>query len=299
MYVIFFTKKYAYKKLFSRIQDILSGFKDFLIVKFQNSAHKRKKGGTGMSTVIETRDLCKTYIVNKQSNNVLQNVNFKVEEGEFVTVMGPSGSGKSTLLYTVSGMDNVTAGSVFFDGDEISAMKDKQLVNLRLLKMGFVFQQMYMMKKLSIIDNIILPGFQAKIRPREEIRKDAEELMRKLGIIDEADREITEVSGGQLQRACLCRALINHPKVIFADEPTGALNSKASNEVMERLIEANRMGTTILMVTHSEKVASISDRIIYLMDGNIQGELILGKKTDDDLSKRERKVREWLGEMGW
>ena len=253
-----------------------------------------------MSTVIETRDLCKTYIVNKQSNNVLQNVNFSVEEGEFVSVMGPSGSGKSTLLYTVSGMDTVTAGSVFFDGDEISSMKEKQLLNLRLIKMGFVFQQMYMMKKLSIIDNIILPGFQAKIRPREEIRKDAEELMRKLGIIDEADREITEVSGGQLQRACLCRALINLPKVIFADEPTGALNSKASNEVMERLLEANRMGTTILMVTHSEKVASISDRIIYLVDGNIQGELILGKKKEgDDSSIRERQVRNWLGEMGW
>ena len=135
-----------------------------------------------MSTVIETKDLCKTYIVNKQSNNVLQNVNFSVEEGEFVTVMGPSGSGKSTLLYAVSGMDNVTAGSVFFDGEEITSMKDKQLINLRLLKMGFVFQQMYMMKKLSIIDNIILPGFQAKIRPREEIRKDAEDLMRKLGM---------------------------------------------------------------------------------------------------------------------
>ena len=252
-----------------------------------------------MSTVIETKDLCKTYIVNKQSNNVLQNVNFSVEEGEFVTVMGPSGSGKSTLLYAVSGMDNVTAGSVFFDGEEITSMKDKQLINLRLLKMGFVFQQMYMMKKLSIIDNIILPGFQAKVRPREEIRKDAEDLMRKLGIIDEADREITEVSGGQLQRACLCRALINHPKVIFADEPTGALNSKASGEVMDRLLEANRMGTTILMVTHSERVASISDRIIYLVDGNIQGELHLGKMKDDDLSGRERRVRNWLGEMGW
>ena len=246
-----------------------------------------------MSTVIETKDLCKTYIVNKQSNNVLQNVNFSVEEGEFVTVMGPSGSGKSTLLYAVSGMDNVTAGSVFFDGEEITSMKDKQLINLRLLKMGFVFQQMYMMKKLSIIDNIILPGFQAKIRPREEIRKDAEDLMRKLGIIDEADREITEVSGGQLQRACLCRALINHPKVIFADEPTGALNSKASGEVMDRLLEANRMGTTILMVTHSERVASISDRIIYLVDGNIQGEY---DNTDDgtkDQKQRERALNNW------
>lgn len=252
-----------------------------------------------MSTVIETRDLCKTYIVNKQSNNVLQNVNFKVEEGEFVSIMGPSGSGKSTLLYTVSGMDNVTAGSVIFDGEELSSMKEKQLLNLRLIKMGFVFQQMYMMKKLSIIDNIVLPGFQAKIKSREEIRKDAEDLMRKLGIIDEADREITEVSGGQLQRACLCRALINHPKVVFADEPTGALNSKASGEVMDRLLDANRMGTTILMVTHSERVASISDRIIYLVDGNIQGELVLGKKKDDDLSARERQVRNWLQEMGW
>ena len=253
-----------------------------------------------MGTLIKTTDLCKTYIVNKQSNNVLQNVNLTVDEGEFVSVMGPSGSGKSTLLYTVSGMDNVTAGSVFFDGDEISAMKDKQLINLRLIKMGFVFQQMYMMRKLSILDNIVLPGFQAKIRPREEVRQYAEELMRKLGIIDEADREITEVSGGQLQRACLCRALINHPKIIFADEPTGALNSKASGEVMERLLEANRMGTTILMVTHSEKVASVSDKIIYLVDGNIQGELVLGKmKEGDDLGSRERQVRNWLGEMGW
>jgi len=253
-----------------------------------------------MSAIIETKDLCKTYIVDKQSNNVLQNVNLKVEEKEFVTVMGPSGSGKSTLLYTVSGMDTVTAGSVLFDGEELSSMKEKDLINIRLLKMGFIFQQMYMMKKLSIIDNIILPGFQAKLKPRDEVRKDAETLMRKLDIIDTAEREITEVSGGQLQRACLCRALINNPKVLFADEPTGALNSKASMDVMTRLLEANRAGTSVLMVTHSEKVASISDRIIYLVDGGIQGELTLGKMGDNnELSARERKVRAWLDEMGW
>lgn len=253
-----------------------------------------------MSTVIETKDLCKTYIIDKQSNNVLQNVDLKVEEGEFVSIMGPSGSGKSTLLYTVSGMDSVTAGSVKFDGDEITSMTEKDLMKIRLIKMGFIFQQMYMMKKLSIIDNIILPGFQAKLKPRDEVRKYAEELMRKVDIIDTADREITEVSGGQLQRACLCRALINHPKVLFADEPTGALNSKASMDVMNRLLEANRAGTTVLMVTHSEKVASISDRIIYLVDGNIRGELTLGKKNDsEEIAKRERKVRAWLEEMGW
>ena len=233
-----------------------------------------------MSTVIETKDLCKTYIVNKQSNNVLQNVNFSVEEGEFVTVMGPSGSGKSTLLYTVSGMDNVTAGSVFFDGEEITSMKDKQLINLRLLKMGFVFQQMYMMKKLSIIDNIILPGFQAKIRPREEIRKDAEDLMRKLGIIDEADREITEVSGGQLQRACLCRALINHPKVIFADEPTGALDSNTSRDILVLLEQINeKYGTTMLIVTHNNSIKNMVHKVIYLKDGLVKKEYMNENRT--------------------
>ena len=250
--------------------------------------------------VLETKDLCKTYIVDKMSNNVLQNVNFKVEEGELISVMGPSGSGKSTLLYTISGMDSATAGQVIFDGEDISAKSEKELSKIRLLKMGFVFQQMYMMKKLCIMDNIVLPGYQAKQEPREEINKKAEDLMRRLGIIETAEREITEVSGGQLQRACLCRALINNPKVLFADEPTGALNSKASMEVINELSNVNKAGTTILMVTHSERVAAISDRIIYLEDGNIMGEIKLGKMEDmQELHQRERKLKNWLAEMGW
>ena len=250
--------------------------------------------------VLETKDLCKTYIVDKMSNNVLQNVNFKVEEGELISVMGPSGSGKSTLLYTISGMDSATAGQVIFDGEDISAKTEKELSKIRLLKMGFVFQQMYMMKKLCIMDNIVLPGYQAKEKSREEINKKAEELMRRLGIIETAEREITEVSGGQLQRACLCRALINNPKVLFADEPTGALNSKASMEVINELSNVNKAGTTILMVTHSERVAAISDRVIYLEDGNIMGEIKLGKMEDmQELHQRERKLKNWLAEMGW
>ena len=250
--------------------------------------------------VLETKDLCKTYIVDKMSNNVLQNVNFKVEEGELISVMGPSGSGKSTLLYTISGMDSATAGQVIFDGEDISTKTEKELSKIRLLKMGFVFQQMYMMKKLCIMDNIVLPGYQAKQEPREEINKKAEELMRRLGIIETAEREITEVSGGQLQRACLCRALINNPKVLFADEPTGALNSKASMEVINELSNVNKAGTTILMVTHSERVAAISDRVIYLEDGNIMGEIKLGKMEDmQELHQRERKLKNWLAEMGW
>ncbi|ODM26380.1 ABC transporter ATP-binding protein [Acetivibrio mesophilus] len=251
-------------------------------------------------TVLETKDLCKTYIIDKYSNNVLQNVNLKIEEGELVSVMGPSGSGKSTLLYSISGMDTVTSGKVLFDGEDLTQMNEKQLLNIRLLKMGFIFQQMYMMKKLCIMDNIILPGYQAKVQSREEVNKRAKELMNRLGIIDTADREITEVSGGQLQRACLCRALINNPKVLFADEPTGALNSKASLEVVQEILKANKNGTTVMMVTHSEKVASISDRIIYLVDGNIQGEIVLGKMNDfGELAVRERKIKNWLNEMGW
>ena len=250
--------------------------------------------------VLETKDLCKTYIVDKMSNNVLQNVNFKVEEGELISVMGPSGSGKSTLLYTISGMDSATAGQVIFDGEDISAKNEKELSKVRLLKMGFVFQQMYMMKKLCIMDNIVLPGYQAKEKSRDEINKKAEELMCRLGIIETADREITEVSGGQLQRACLCRALINNPKVLFADEPTGALNSKASMEVISELSKVNKTGTTIVMVTHSERVASISDRVIYLEDGNIMGEIKLGKMENmQELAQRERKLKNWLSEMGW
>ncbi len=252
------------------------------------------------SMVLDVKDLCKTYVIDEYSNNVLQNVSFSMEEGEFVSIMGPSGSGKSTLLYTVSGMDNMTSGKVTFDGEDISSLDRKAMAKVRLNKMGFVFQQMYMMKKLNILDNIILPGYQAKLKPRTEVNKDAETLMRRLGIIDTADRFITEVSGGQLQRACLCRSLINSPKMIFADEPTGALNQKASMEVIKELVEANRAGTSIMMVTHSEKVASCSERVIYLVDGNIQGELTLGKmESDDDMPVRERKLRNWLQERDW
>lgn len=250
--------------------------------------------------ILDVKGLCKTYIVNEYSNNVLQNIDFSLQQGEFVSVMGPSGSGKSTLLYTISGMDDLTAGTVLFDNEDISKLNKKKMTDIRLKKMGFVFQQMYMLKKLSIMDNILLPGFQANLKSKNEVIADAEKLMKNLGIMDIADHEITEVSGGQLQRACICRALINNPKLIFADEPTGSLNSKASKEVMDELNNANKNGTSILMVTHSEKVAAVSERIIYLVDGIIKGELQLGKNTDSqELILRERKIKNWLDEMGW
>ena len=255
-----------------------------------------------MNTILETKNLCKTYIINKRKNNVLKNVNFSIAEGEMVAVMGPSGSGKSTLLYSVSGMDKITAGEVIFRGNNLSGLSAKELADLRLDEMGFIFQQMYMLKNLSVLDNIILPACQSKknTASRKEKVQSGQDLMRKLDIIDIADNDINEVSGGQLQRACICRSMINHPKIIFADEPTGALNRTSSEDVMEELTKINKDGTTIMLVTHDVKVAAKCTRVLYIVDGNIKGEYNLDKyNSSSELRERERSLNNWLMEMGW
>lgn len=254
-----------------------------------------------MKNILVIKDLCKTYVINKRQNNVLKNVNFTVSEGEMVAVMGPSGSGKSTLLFSISGMDGITAGEVDFDGRSIAGMSQKELARLRLDEMGFIFQQMYMLKNLSVLDNIILPACQShKLREsRRETTERGLALMRKLGIIDIADNDINEVSGGQLQRACICRSMINRPRIIFADEPTGALNRSSSDEVMEELTKINSEGTTIMLVTHDVKVAAKCTRILYIVDGNIKGEYTLEKYDRAKLRERERALNGWLMEMGW
>lgn len=251
--------------------------------------------------VLEVKDLCKTYVINKRQNNVLKNVNFKVEDGEMVAIMGPSGSGKSTLLYAVSGMDAATSGSVLFDGKDITKLKSNELAALRLDEMGFIFQQMYMMKNLTVLDNIVLPAMESKktAETKKEKTKRGEELMRKLDIIEVADNDINEVSGGQLQRACICRSMINKPKVLFADEPTGALNRTASNEVMEELVKLNGEGTTIMMVTHDAKVAAKCSRVLYIVDGNIKGEYQSPIGAEVQEKDRERLLNNWLMELGW
>ena len=250
--------------------------------------------------ILEVKDLCKTYIVNKRQNNVLKNVNFTIGEGEMVAVMGPSGSGKSTLLYAVSGMDSLTAGEVNFCGRNIAGMGERELAALRLDEMGFIFQQMYMLKNLTILDNIILPATQSKKQrePRRKTARRGQDFMRRLGIIDIADNDINEVSGGQLQRACICRSMINNPKMIFADEPTGALNRTSSDEVMEELVKLNSEGTTIMLVTHDVKVAAKCTRVMYIVDGNIKGEYDLSE-CSTQIRERERALNNWLLELGW
>ncbi|MBO5304027.1 MAG: ABC transporter ATP-binding protein [Lachnospiraceae bacterium] len=250
------------------------------------------------------KDLCKTYIVNKRQNNVLRNVNMEIKEGEMVAIMGPSGSGKSTLLYAVSGMDKPTAGTVDFFGKNLHTLNAVEMSQTRLNEMGFIFQQMYMLKNLCIYDNIILPAYQAKNGKgkgnRRKINDRAKELMKKLAISEIAENDVNEVSGGQLQRACICRSLINQPKMLFADEPTGALNQQNSKEVMKELNRINAEGTTIMLVTHDMKVAAKCDRVLYIEDGNIKGEIALDKYTQENEARgREKKLSDWLMEMGF
>ena len=252
-----------------------------------------------MTKLIEIKDLCKTYVIEKRQNNVLKNVSFDIEEGEMVGIMGPSGSGKSTLLYAVSGMDKPTSGQVKLDGKDLSNLSEKELASVRLNDMGFIFQQMFMMKNLTIMDNILLPAVECE--KGDESRKEkvarCEALMRKLGIIEIADNDINEVSGGQLQRACICRSMVNDPKILFADEPTGALNRQSSSEVMDEICKLNEEGTTILMVTHDAKVASRCSRVLYIADGNIRSEYKTPKGLSD--RDRERALNNWLMDLGW
>lgn len=220
-----------------------------------------------------------------------------------LAVMGPSGSGKSTLLYHVAGMDQPTGGQVWLGETEITRLSEDEKAKLRLHRMGFVFQQMNMMTNLNLLDNILLPAVQANRgkgrKSREELDRRARTLMEKLGITGLEKRKITQVSGGQLQRACICRSMINEPAILFADEPTGALNKSAAKEVMEELVRLNREGTTILMVTHDSRIASSCERIMYLLDGRIFAELTLGKALNGSEKRREEKVAKWLMEMGW
>ena len=252
-----------------------------------------------MTKLMEVKDLCKTYVIEKRQNNVLKNISFDIEEGEMVGIMGPSGSGKSTLLYSVSGMDKATSGEIRLDGKDISKLSEKDLSSVRLNDMGFIFQQMFMMKNLTIMDNILLPAVECdkSSETRKEKVARCEELMRKLGIIEIAGNDINEVSGGQLQRACIARSMVNNPKILFADEPTGALNRQSSAEVMDEICKLNKEGTTVLMVTHDAKVASRCSRVLYIADGNIRSEYKMPEGLSD--RDRERALNNWLLDMGW
>ncbi|WP_422486577.1 ABC transporter ATP-binding protein [Gudongella sp. DL1XJH-153] len=250
-----------------------------------------------METILKVENLYKSY----EGTQVLNDINFEVGEGEFIAIMGQSGSGKSTLLYSISGMDRPTSGNILICGKDISKLDDVEMSAVRLEQVGFVFQHSFLLKNLSIRDNIILPGFKLGKISREQVNKNADALMLKTGIDSIAGNDIKKVSGGQLQRAAICRALINQPDILFGDEPTGALNSSTSRGVLDIINDINLDGTTVIIVTHDVKVAARADRVIFLMDGNIQDKLPLGKYDGDEekTSYREKTLYEWLEKKGF
>ncbi|WP_368654943.1 ABC transporter ATP-binding protein [Ornithinibacillus sp. 4-3] len=243
-----------------------------------------------MKKIIDGQQIHKSFATDKKKVNVLRDVSVSLYEGEFISVMGPSGSGKSTLLYALSGMDTIDSGEVIFNSQSLTACGETELSDIRRQQMGFVFQQPTFLKNLTIIDNIVLPAMRDNRKKRKSIVNNAQQLLEKTGIGDLAYRMPNQVSGGQLQRAGICRALINEPKIIFGDEPTGALNSKSAEEIMRYFLQTNQAGMTILLVTHDAKVAAQSERVLFMKDGQIVDELQLGKLSNQVLDNRIEKV---------
>jgi putative ABC transport system ATP-binding protein len=252
-----------------------------------------------MKKIIVSEDVVKTFGKGDEKRNVLDGVSVEINEGEFVSVMGPSGSGKSTLMFALSGMDAVDSGEVTFDGMELSTLSENELADIRRRNMGFVFQQPTLLKNLNILDNIILPSMRDNGKNGVNIAEKARTLMEKTGIAGLENRDITQASGGQLQRVGICRALMSDPKVIFGDEPTGALNSTSANEIMKILAEIHRSGTTIMLVTHDVKVAAKTEKVLFLFDGKIAGEYLAGAydEAGNGLKAREEALTTWLADL--
>lgn len=243
-----------------------------------------------MEELLKAEHLTKSFEKGVERKAILDNLSFVMKQGEFVAIMGPSGSGKSTLLYSLSGIDREYEGQVFFLGTDLSKQKEEAMAAIRREQMGFVFQKPTMLKDLNVMDNIIFPF--KKGRNKEEIIQRANELMERTGIGELKSRKIHEVSGGQLQRAGICRALMGKPELIFADEPTGALNSKTAEEIMGLFERIHKEGTAILLVTHDPKVAARATRVIFLKDGNIVKEL-----QQNSIATTEEKTKEILHVM--
>ena len=232
-------------------------------------------------SILEVNNLKKVYVTRFGGNKVeaLTNVNFTVEQGEYVAIMGESGSGKSTLLSILAALDKPTAGRVILDGKDLSTIKDSAVAEFRRNQLGFVFQEFNLLDTFTIEDNIFLPLVLAG-KKYDEMKNRLEPIAQKLGISELLKKYPYEVSGGQKQRAAVARAMITNPKLILADEPTGALDSKSSDELLHLFGEVNEQGQTILMVTHSVKAASMAKRVLFIKDGQVFHQMYRGNDTE-------------------
>ena len=248
--------------------------------------------------IIRTEKLSKSFSVGGKQQHIIKNLDMEIYKGEFTVIMGSSGAGKSTLLYALSGMDKPSLGRIYYAGEYITDYSDDDLAVFRRRHCGFVFQQIHLVDSLSIMDNVISTGMLTG-QKQKALKEESLGLFKRVGISEELTGKFpAQLSGGEAQRCAVVRALINHPEVVFADEPTGALNSAGADAVLDVLTDINKTGQSIVMVTHDIKSARRADRIIYVRDGGIVGECLLGKYVSGD-KERHEKLRRFLEEMGW
>lgn len=248
--------------------------------------------------IIDAKKLCKQYKNGEVQQYVIKNMDIQIFDKDFTVFMGPSGSGKSTLLHMLSGMDQASMGEIYFRNTNFAKYSEKQLSRFRKINCGYVFQQIHLIQNMSLMDNVLISGLLVEKNKRKVLER-ARQLFQEVGLTEiEWKKYPSQISGGQMGRTGIVRALINHPEVVFADEPTGALDSTSGKAVLDILTKFNHKGQTIIMVTHDLKSALRGNRILYLKDGRISGECILGNYTGDSEERRD-KLLYFLEEMGW
>lgn len=250
------------------------------------------------NAIIKTELLCKSFVTDGEINNVIKNLDLEIYKNDFTVIMGSSGSGKSTLLYSISGMDEVTTGKVLFENHDITKLKERELSKMRKEKIGFVFQGINLIPNLNTYENILSPTYKTNV-DRKKIEQRIDDLLEKMELTSQKKKFPNQMSGGQKQRVAICRALINEPKVLFADEPTGALNSAQGQSVLNIFSSIHKEGQSVVMVTHDLKAALRGNRIIYLKDGRIDGDLQLDEYDEAKVDERETVVYNFLKEKGW
>ncbi|MCI9463789.1 MAG: ABC transporter ATP-binding protein [Lachnospiraceae bacterium] len=249
--------------------------------------------------IMKATGLCKSFANNGGQNHVLNMIDLEIYDGDFTVIMGSSGAGKSTLLYALSGMDKPTGGEVRYKDAVISSLKEKKMAPYRIREFGFVFQQAHLVSNLTLFENVAVTGYLDRQMREKEVRERAKMLLESMNVEDAADRLPSQVSGGEAQRAAIARAMMNTPGMIFADEPTGALNKKNTQEVLDILTRINENGQNILMVTHDIKAAIRATRLLYLEDGRVTGEMPMAPYRSEDAKSREKQVNAWLSSMEW
>lgn len=248
--------------------------------------------------MIKAVDVCKTFN-HAQKQYVLEHINLDIYDNDFTVIMGPSGAGKSTLLYALSGMDQVSQGDILYKNQSIVHMNESQLTHLRSKEFGFVFQQTHLVSYLTLYENVLVAGYTNYQNDNQQVLQRANALLETMNVAHVKDHLPSQVSGGEAQRAAIARAMINQPGILFADEPTGALNKLNSEQVLDLMSEVYDSGQSILMVTHDIRAALRGTRLIYIEDGKIAGEKRLSPYYKENVKQREVDIQEWLTSMEW